>query len=229
MKKLNGENSRKLNFTLIELLVVIAIIAILASMLLPALNKAREKAKTIKCASNLKQISLGLTNYTDAYEGEVPRCYNEGGEQVWWVKLDKMITGQTHTRSEKMSKVFICPANNLDPGITSYEYRLRDWSYGINMRVSGGLSGGGLENNIKNLKIASRFIVILDSEVYSTGTCARAVRPTGDNVSYGKVSPRHNNGANVLFFDGHVTWLQYSTLRQNANWNLGPPFDQYGL
>lgn len=104
---------RQRAFTLIELLVVIAIIAILAAILFPVFAKARERARTISCASNMKQIGLALMQYTQDYDERMPACrgyiapnpYNNDNLEMidWRIQLLPYI---------KTVQLFSCPSNS---------------------------------------------------------------------------------------------------------------------
>src|SRR5262245_9593082 len=111
-------DSNRFAFTLIELLVVIAIIAILASMLLPALGRAKAKAISIKCLSNEKQIALGYLLYASDHSDYLPLAAHEGDAAPcqWFFEISPYIANKTSSYSNLVAKanVVACPAAKLE-------------------------------------------------------------------------------------------------------------------
>ncbi|NQU85460.1 MAG: prepilin-type N-terminal cleavage/methylation domain-containing protein [Mariniphaga sp.] len=198
IRRIWGKNG----FTLIELLVVIAIIALLASMLLPTLSKAREMGRRIKCISNLKQIGLVTQMYLNDYDGWFATG-RSGDDSTFWTRIfnDKGYLDR--------SDVYYCPSG-IPKRMPAVNWMW--FTYGFNMTDSTcwqtlDSQEWHFERLINVSDPSNRWLFgdnfSSDAGVYH-GWQSFRIRTTNIGTNEAGIHLRHNGTANILFFDGHV-------------------------
>jgi prepilin-type N-terminal cleavage/methylation domain-containing protein/prepilin-type processing-associated H-X9-DG protein len=218
----NGAATPRNGFTLIELLVVIAIIAILAAILFPVFARARENARRASCQSNLKQLGLGIMQYTQDYdENYLIHVDATTGNAKLWPQIV-----QPYLKSEQ---IFSCPSRSDVTFNGGYDSTV---AYGYNYWMSRYYYPDATQAGIQR---PSETVLVTETGgsgppsggyylFYASYYGAVADRA---NTTYGfdvptaaaRLSDRHFDGLNVLWVDGHVKWVKRALLESDTGAN----------
>lgn len=198
------QGHRRAGFTLIELLIVIAIIGILAAILFPAFARARENARRTSCLNNMKQIGLGLMQYTQDYDEKMPMFVPQMGNFINNFNTNTDPTFINWQRAiypyTKSYQINVCPsatpaAGTAGPnGINATNYT------GNGVVMQKGLSLAAIDEVSTVIAVQERDMITHTAELYPDAYGGKyRYWLLGDNVL-------HFNGSNLLFCDGHAKW-----------------------
>lgn len=192
--------SSKRGFTLIELLVVIAIIAILAAILFPVFARARENARRSSCQSNLKQIGLGIMQYTQDYDEFYPlgSYATTGGNFSWRHSIQPYI---------KSTQLFKCPSNTQTATDDNINNVRQSVNYSGNTRIFGDGGGFGLQSQ-GGINAVSQKIIVGESNYNFNQPNIMSSNWDAGTAVVDRMFAGHLGTMNNLFADGHVKALK---------------------